>query len=149
MRTFKRNNEPMANWPRVATLPHAREVLEQLHPDWTLVLATNAADSTEVEIRTALGRGRIAHLLDQIYCFQTVGHKKPTPKFFQYIMQDLNIPVKHTIMVGDNYQTDIVGAAQSNIRGIWFNQTESDPPAPAAFAVIKSLEELPHALAYL
>ena len=87
MRDFPDAKGPMADWPRVETLPGVEEVLRQLRPQWTLALATNAVASDEPSVWKALARGGIAPLLDRVYCFQTIGHKKPAPAFFDYIVQ--------------------------------------------------------------
>ena len=47
MRDFPEARGPMADWPRVETLPGVEEVLRQLRPRWTLALATNAVASDE------------------------------------------------------------------------------------------------------
>lgn len=76
MRDFPDAEGPMADWPRVETLPGVKEILRQLRPHWTLALATNAVASDEPSVWRALARGGIASLLDRVYCFQTIGHMK-------------------------------------------------------------------------
>ena len=94
MRDFKEFSGPMKDWPRVEAVQGAAEMLSALYPDWTLALATNAADSDEEEIRLALQRVGLAVYLDKIYCFKTIGHKKPSLEFFNYILNDLGLSPK-------------------------------------------------------
>ncbi|MBN1265031.1 MAG: HAD family hydrolase [Anaerolineales bacterium] len=146
MRTFPAYNGPMAEWPRIETLPYAHRTLQELHPEWILALATNAKDSCDEDIRTALGRARLAHLLDRIYCYTKVGFKKPSQEFFNYILKDLSLTASAIIMIGDNYETDVVGANQAGIRAVWFNYRSNATPTTTMLRTIHSLKDLPAAL---
>jgi putative hydrolase of the HAD superfamily len=81
----------MVTWPRVETLPHVEDTLIQLRADWRMALATNAAASEEGEIWQALARVGLDRLLDRVYCYRTIGHKKPSREFFDYILCDLKL----------------------------------------------------------
>ena len=83
MREFPEYSGPMADWPRVATVPNVEEALLELRPHWTLALATNTVDSDETAICKALDRVGLRSLLDKVYCYQSIGHSKPAPCFFQ------------------------------------------------------------------
>ena len=56
MREFPEYQGPMVNWPRIEVLPHVEEVLTRLHPDYILVLASNASRIDEAAIWAALER---------------------------------------------------------------------------------------------
>jgi HAD superfamily hydrolase (TIGR01509 family) len=122
MRDFKEFNGPMKDWPRLEAIPGAAETLASLHPAWTLALATNAVDSDEKDIRLALRRVDLERWLDKIYCFKKIGHKKPSPAFFQYILDDLKLTCRSTCMVGDNFEADVLGANACGMRAVWFNE---------------------------
>ena len=122
MRDFKEFNGPMKDWPRVEAVSGAAEMLAALRPDWTLALATNANDSVEVDIWSALQRVNLHKLLDKVYCFKKIGYKKPSMEFFQYILDDLKLTPRSIVMVGDNYETDVLGANACGMRAIWFNE---------------------------
>jgi len=122
MRDFKEFNGPMKDWPRVEAVSGAAEMLAALHPDWTLALATNANDSVEVGIWSALQRVNLHKLLDKVYCFKKIGYKKPSMEFYQYILDDLKLTPRSIVMVGDNYETDVLGANACGMRAIWFNE---------------------------
>lgn len=122
MRDFKEFRGPMKDWPHLEAVPGAAETLTTLHPDWTLALATNAADSDEKDIRLALRRVNLERWLDKVYCFRKISHKKPSLAFFQYILDDLKLTARSICMVGDNYEADILGANACGIRAVWFNE---------------------------
>jgi FMN phosphatase YigB (HAD superfamily) len=121
MRDFTEFSGPMKDWPRLEAIPGAAATLAVLHPDWTLALATNAADSYEKDIRLALQRVALARWLDKIYCFREIGLKKPSLAFFQYILDDLKLNLRSICIVGDNYETDVLGANACGMRAVWFN----------------------------
>ena len=146
MRDFPDYEGPMAVWPHVETLPNVKEVLLQLRPQWTLALATNAVASDEPAVWKALDRGGIAHLLDKVYCFQTIGHKKPAPAFFEYIVVDLPMERDRIVMVGDDFENDIRGATRSGIRSIWLNQSSDEARVGELYQTIHEFQSLPDVL---
>jgi HAD superfamily hydrolase (TIGR01509 family) len=124
MRDFREFQGPMAFWPRVELMPHAREVLVDLKADgWSIALATNARDSSEDLIRQALQRGAISHLVDRIYCFANVGAAKPDIRFFEHVLHDLGESAGTVVMVGDDYDSDVRGALDAGLRAVWVSES--------------------------
>jgi FMN phosphatase YigB (HAD superfamily) len=58
-------------------VPYANAVLAELRVQSVLALATNAAASEEADIWVALDRVELKKLLDKVYCYCQIGHKKP------------------------------------------------------------------------
>jgi HAD superfamily hydrolase (TIGR01662 family) len=146
MRDFKEFSGPMKDWPRVEAVPGAAEMLAALQPDWTLVLATNAADSEEAEIRLALRRVGLDRWLDRIYCFKAIGYRKPSPEFFAYILNDLGLSPEQVVMVGDAYEADVQGANTCGLRAIWFNERTPEEHTNEKQRTIHELSALPELL---
>lgn len=86
MRDFPQCRGPMMAWPTVEVIPGVVEALQAVRPQWQTALATNAVDSDEPCIWAALRRGGLRDLIDRVYCFRRVGHKKPSPQFYKQIM---------------------------------------------------------------
>jgi len=147
MRDLPGYDGPMATWPRVEAMPHAAETLATLQSGWLIALATNAAASDETQIRAALARVGLAHYFDAIYCFRAIGYKKPSAEFFAYILNDLGIPATSAIMIGDDFETDVVGANRCGIRAVWLNTVSNEARRGEMFETIHDLSELPQALA--
>ncbi|MFQ5569645.1 MAG: HAD family hydrolase [Rhodothermales bacterium] len=146
MRDFPEYTGPMASWPTVETIPHAREVLAGLCGRWKLALATNAADSDEEEIRAALHRGGLNRFLDRIYCYRKIGHRKPSQKFFAFIKDDLGLGPECLIMVGDHFETDVLGANRAGLRSIWLNEHSDEVREGDMHQTIHDFRALPRAL---
>jgi putative hydrolase of the HAD superfamily len=146
MRVFPEYSGPMVEWPEVAALPLAAQVLAELHPHCLLALATNARDSQEDQIWAALDRAELSIHLDKIYCFKNIGQVKPTRQFYEYIIKDLKLPADQVIMVGDDWQADVLGANQAGLRAIWLNTHSPEQRSGPQFQTIHSLAGLVEAL---
>jgi len=120
MRVFPQYDGPMIDWPEIELMPNAALALEQLHPTWTVVLATDAKDSNEEQIRQALERGRILKWIDAVYCCSNTGHPKPAPDFFAAVSEALQLPPERMVMVGDRYESDVLGARNAGLLAIWY-----------------------------
>lgn len=84
---------------------------------------------------------------DTIITSDDVGIAKPAIAFWQYALQQTGANSKNTLMIGDNYETDILGAQSVGIDGMLFNRWQKDfvPPKPVAF-VVNELKEIEHIL---
>lgn len=149
MRVYPEYAGPMVRWPQVAALPFASETLQALHPDWLLGLATNAADSDEAEIRAALARVGLDSWIDRIYAYRTIRRRKPSPEFFEAVLEDLDLPRPQVIMVGDDLDNDVRGALACGLKAVWLNERSTGELQEPRLRTIHSLQELPGAIAEL
>jgi len=146
MRDFPEFSGPMIGWPRVEPVEHAPDVLADLHKTWTLALGTNAVDSNEEEIRAALARAELNRFLDRVYCFRKIGYKKPSAEFFGYILNDLGLDRSSLFMVGDDFDSDVIGAIRCGIRAVWYNEQSTEVRKAEMYQTIHDLRSLPEAL---
>jgi putative hydrolase of the HAD superfamily len=142
MRVFPDYRGPMSRWPRLEAVPYAQETLEALRPGWIVALATNAVDSSEAEIRDALARVQLDEFVDRVFCYQQVGCKKPSPRFFEFILDDLGLDPSRVTMVGDSYEEDVLGANRSGLRAVWFNPGSDAEPSGEMLRTIHDLRDL-------
>ena len=81
---------------------------------------------------------------DTIILSEDAGANKPSPLFFDYALQRTGAQRESTLMIGDNLQTDILGALSSGIDAMLFNRWNVDikdcPQAPSF--VINNLKEI-------
>ncbi len=131
---------PMCDWPEVQAVPNAKEALKNLSRTSKCHLATNAADSTDAQIRAALARADLDLYITNIYSFRSVGFPKPLPHFFDYILNDLDVDRSSVIMVGDSLQTDILSAEKCGLKAIWYNP--DDLPVPDRVQSVRNLLDL-------
>ncbi len=146
MKVFPDQTGPMKNWSKLEVIPHVPETLSVLHSEWNIAVATNAEDSTEDDIREVLTKANILDFIDKIFCYRTIGHKKPSQEFFWYVLHDLNVKSDQVIMVGDDYQADVYGAQKNGIRAIWYNFSHATVANNLSLIQINDFRELPDIL---
>lgn len=81
---------------------------------------------------------------DTIILSEDAGVNKPSPQYFDYALRQSGAMRESTLMIGDNLQTDILGALNAGIDALLFNRWDVDvsesPQAPTC--VVSSLREI-------
>lgn len=73
---------------------------------------------------------------DTIILSEDAGVNKPAKEFFEYALRKSNAQTETTIMIGDNYNTDILGAKNVGLDTLYFNRyPDYPPPNPVTFEV--------------
>lgn len=99
-------------------LPNALETLAYLREKYTMSIITNGFSEVQyVKLKNA----RIHSFFEQVFISEEIGFQKPDPQIFNHALKNLNLKAHQTCMVGDNYETDIMGAINSGIDHIYFN----------------------------
>jgi len=99
-------------------LPNAKVVLEYLFPKYPLHIITNGFMEVQDIKMTS---GGIKHYFKEIVTFQNSGYKKPEAGIFEYALDLVRAKPSECIMIGDSFQSDIVGANQAGIDTVFFN----------------------------
>jgi putative hydrolase of the HAD superfamily len=87
--------------------------------------------------------------LGKVYCFRKIGHKKPSPEFFGYILDDLGLDASRVFMVGDDFESDVLGAVGCGIRAVWFNENSNEARNAKSYETIHDMRSLPRVLVAL
>ncbi len=119
-------------------LPHAIETLEYLYPKYPMVIITNGFDELQA---TKMHSSGIHHYFKTIVTSQRAGDKKPSKQIFDFALAEAGHPSQSAIMIGDNLQTDIVGARRAGVDTVYFNPEERQHTEKVTHE-IKSLKEL-------
>ena len=108
--------------------PHALEALAKLRKaGYRLWLLSNAqAIFTAYELRL-LGLG---DQLDGIYLSSNYQCRKPDLRFYQALIDERNLDVTKTLMIGNDRQTDIAGAKAAGLATLYMH-TNITPPQQA------------------
>lgn len=81
---------------------------------------------------------------DTIILSEDAGANKPSPLFFDYALKQTGAQRESTLMLGDNLQTDILGALSSGIDAMLFNRWNVDikncPQVPSF--IVNNLKEI-------
>ncbi|MBI5930107.1 MAG: HAD family hydrolase [Chloroflexi bacterium] len=70
---------------------------------------------------------------------------KPDPAIFHYTLERFHPHAAEVLMIGDNWWTDIIGAAQLGLRALWLNRyglTCPDTSLATEFTTYEPLEEV-------
>jgi len=123
------------------TLPGAHRLMDYLrNRGYRLHLCSNGFH--EVQYRKLRASQLFGHF-DTIILSEDAGANKPLPAFFDYAFRQTGAPLATTLMIGDNYDTDILGAHRAGIDTLYFNRTISAPPVPSvATFQVKTLPEI-------
>ncbi len=74
----------------------------------------------EVQYRKLKSCG-MTDVFDNIILSEDAGANKPSREYFDYALRTTGAQRETTLMIGDNFQTDILGAKASGIDTLWFN----------------------------
>ena len=102
----------------------AGELLEYLKPKYQIIVLSNGF--TELQYRKIESAG-FTPFFDGVVLSDKVGVNKPHPVIFSYALQEAGVNPEDVIMIGDNLQTDIIGAKNSGIDQLWFNPKNENP----------------------
>jgi len=100
----------------------ALELLEYLQPKYAMHIITNGFE--EVQFKK-IENSKLAPFFDQIITSEKVGVKKPNPKIFKYALKKAKAQANESIMIGDNFEADILGAKNMGMHTIFCKFTES------------------------
>ena len=102
------------------------EVLNYLAPKYELHIITNGFD--EIQTKKMKNSG-IYDYFDKIITSESVGVKKPNPRIFNHAIELAKTTANDSIMIGDNFEADILGAQNVGMKTIHFkddHQTETE-----------------------
>ena len=105
-------------------LQDAITVLDYLFPKYTLHIITNGF--TEVQ-NTKIKNSNLKKYFTCIIDSETVGVKKPHSKIFQYAYDVSKATNKNQcLMIGDNYEADVMGAIINGFKAIHLNSNNEN-----------------------
>ncbi|MBI5832549.1 MAG: HAD family hydrolase [Armatimonadetes bacterium] len=85
---------------------------------------------------------QLDHLIDFMVTSEDAGSTKPDPAIFQVALAAGGVGVDEAILVGDNWEVDIVGALGVGLRAVWFDRVGEPRELPAGVERITALAEL-------
>lgn len=103
--------------------PHTTETLTDLKNDgYELHIITNGFKEVQY---IKLEKSKLIDFFDVIVCSEEVGKNKPARDVFDYAMHHAKAKPAESIMIGDDYLVDIVGAERVGMKGILFDPNKS------------------------
>ena len=99
-----------------ALFDNAIPVLKYLQPKYKMHIITNGFQ--EVQHRK-LKNSNLLPFFDEIITSEKVGVKKPNPKIFEYALDITGAVNDQSVMIGDNFEADILGAKNMGMQVIF------------------------------
>ncbi|MBD2766756.1 HAD family hydrolase [Hymenobacter sp. BT664] len=109
-----------ANYPLLRRpVAGARALLQALKPHYRIGVVTNNRTEEQVEKLQFL---EMTALVDALITSEEVGVPKPDPRIFHVALERLGARPEETVLVGDNWTADVLGARAVGIRPLWLNR---------------------------
>ena len=94
------------------------EALDYLSDKYTLHIITNGFEEVQ---HKKLKNSNILNYFNTITTSEEAGVKKPHPTIFEMSLKKANALPEKSVMIGDNYEADIIGAADFGLQTIYFD----------------------------
>lgn len=99
-------------------MPFTLEVLDYLKENYQLHILTNGFNDVQ---KLKLEKSRLHSYFSTVVTSDSAGYKKPMTSIFKFAIDKAGARKKDSIMIGDNLQTDILGARNFGMDTIYFN----------------------------
>jgi len=101
----------------------AIELLDYLKPKYQLHIITNGFSQVQDK---KLTNSNIGHYFETITNSEMAGQKKPNPIIFDYALSVAKASKEESIMIGDSFEADVLGALDFGIDAIYFNENKNE-----------------------
>ena len=101
-------------------MPHAREVLEYLAPNYNLYILSNGFQELQCHKMRSAG---IDRYFKKVVLSDDIGVLKPWPEIFHFAMSATQSELRDSLMIGDSWDNDITGARGVGMHQVYYNVT--------------------------
>jgi YjjG family noncanonical pyrimidine nucleotidase len=102
----------------------ARSVLEKLAEKYSMHIITNGF--AEVQYKK-LKNSELAHFFSKVFVSEEIKFPKPSPEIFRHALKTSNARKKESLMIGDSWEVDIVGAREIGMDQVFYNPAPEVP----------------------
>lgn len=124
-------------------VPGAIELLEYLRPSYKLYILSNGF--REVQFKKLSNSG-LAPYFKRMVLSEDAGIQKPHKGIFDFALRNTNSRRTETLMIGDSWEADIIGAYNSRIDQLWLNPENLPAKGFSPTYTVASLEEIKNIL---
>lgn len=127
--------------------PGVFDTLSSLAQEYTLSTASHTQGSfTQLELREL----NIEKFFSYFVYSSDIGLRKESPDFYKYALETVESKAEDCVMVGDNYDVDVLVPKQLGIRSVWIKNPitsirypmEQEPPNSLALENFRKLSEV-------
>ena len=119
-------------------LEDAARVVKSLHAQYRLAILTNGLHLVQ---RRRLATSAIGQYIDEMIVSEEVGAAKPAKEYFEIAFAKLgNPPRENALMIGDSWNSDILGAVNYGLDACWYNPNSK--PRPGNAPIVREVASL-------
>ena len=130
----------MAFWEKVSPMPNVMETMPILYKQYKCIVASNAGDSNAELMQKAFERIALCEYFSGFITSKELHATKPSPAFFQGIMDAFSLPPNEVAMIGNDYEKDITGAKSVGMKTVLI--TAQSGVFPNADYIVSSFDGL-------
>ncbi|MGC8823002.1 MAG: YjjG family noncanonical pyrimidine nucleotidase [Bacteroidales bacterium] len=112
--------------------PKVKETLTYLKERYHLHVITNGFNEVQYQ---KLENSGIRHFFERIITSDSVGYRKPHTRIFEYAITSANARKTESLMIGDNWDIDILGAKEFGMDQVYFNPHHIEHNEKATFEI--------------
>ena len=120
-------------------IPNALTILEKFHLNYDMHIITNGFKEVQ---RKKLEKSGLSKYFKTITISEDVGFKKPSKEIFLQAVTRANAIVENSVMIGDNFNADIIGAKGIGMKAIYYNFHKTKEHQLGGVLKINDLSEL-------
>jgi putative hydrolase of the HAD superfamily len=117
----------------------ASATVRSFHRRWPLGMLTNGPPDIQ---RLKLAMTGLADCFTAIVISGEIGVGKPDPRAFAIVADRLGIAPADIVMVGDNWERDVMGAIKVGMSAVWISAGRTVPAKVAGVSAIERVDEL-------
>jgi len=110
----------------------ARELLDYLHGRYKMSIITNGFKEVQYH---KIHRSELSKYFGKIFISEEVGAQKPERVIFEHAAKSVNARKKNSLMIGDSWDADILGAMNYGIDQIYFSPEFEKPDSPLEIGI--------------
>ena len=120
-------------------IPNAVLVLEKFSMKYDMHIITNGFKNVQLK---KLKKSGLNKYFKTLTISEDIGVQKPNEKIFFHALSNAGAEIKNSIMIGDNYNADVLGAKNIGMKSIYFNFHKKNSINSKEIIVIDDLIEL-------
>jgi len=113
------------------------ELLDYLKANYQLHIITNGFHEVQ---HLKLKNSKIDQFFATVTTSEEVGVKKPNPKIFQHALSKAKAKPANSVMIGDTFEADILGAEAVGMKTLFYNYRKEK--IPSKYPIVNSISEV-------
>ncbi|OQX75825.1 MAG: noncanonical pyrimidine nucleotidase, YjjG family [Bacteroidetes bacterium 4484_276] len=117
--------------------PHTHDILIYLNKKYPLHIITNGFEEVQ---DSKLKNSKLDQYFEQVITSEDAGCKKPTRCIFDFALRTVGTNAAESVMIGDDFEVDIVGASEIGMDAVFFNPQKVAHNGGATFEIQDLIE---------